>query len=558
MPDPMPTLNKFLNVRRTLPNGGGQFNVANSTPSGVTTPVQAPDAGLMHALANVGGYSGGQETPVPPMTPPAPSSPAPAPTPAPSATPDLESLIKKYSSNDNSRLYGVGGPSSNTGNAPMDFMSLREEQLRDRANGTGLYALPKNTSLTPDQIFGLRSMADNHYSDLIQSATAYSKEQREADKLKSSEITMPSSASNYLTAASDLGLFSGGTEDERLARIKSIAKKTPEEQKKTIESMAINTMPVGQRQEYNNYRAASQIGTNLLKTFPDGATTNPLKFAKENISQYFGAEGDQKYADFKNKLGVMTAPIINNLYGVAVSSGENVRAKTFIPDLQSQSASTVMTAIKNLVAYTNWANDAELASRLSMPIPNVEDYYASATGRPDETTSTSSGSTGSNPDQEALDSGYTQEEINAYKKANGISFNSVGNTKASPVVSGVNISSYATDPQHEVKIASIVNRLGSIDSTDPSSIDTYIRKIAPNSPVTGTMIATAANAYGVDPKLVTAIIQNDSSFGTAGKAVRTNNPGNVGNDDAGNLRTYPSVDQGVLAVAKWLANHKVS
>ena len=46
-------------------------------------------------------------------------------------------------------------------------LQLRQEMLRDRAQGTGLYSIPKGTYATPEQIMGVRAMADKHYSDLI-------------------------------------------------------------------------------------------------------------------------------------------------------------------------------------------------------------------------------------------------------------------------------------------------------------------------------------------------------------------------------------------------------
>jgi len=61
----------------------------------------------------------------------------------------------------------------------------------------------------------------------------------------------------------------------------------------------------------------------------------------------------------------------------------------------------------------------------------------------------------------------------------------------------------------------------------------------------------------VAPGMILAIMQQDSSFGTQGKAVRTKNPGNVGNDDTGALQYYPSWDSGVLAVANNLSKRRV-
>jgi hypothetical protein len=102
------------------------------------------------------------------------------------------------------------------------------------------------------------------------------------------------------------------------------------------------------------------------------------------------------------------------------------------------------------------------------------------------------------------------------------------------------ITSYATDPEHVEKI------------------DDYIKSKYLSSPVTGEMITSATLAYTVDARLMMAIMEQDSSFGTAGVAVRTLNPGNVGNDDDGNTRTYKSWQEGVTAVAEWLSRHRIS
>jgi hypothetical protein len=110
------------------------------------------------------------------------------------------------------------------------------------------------------------------------------------------------------------------------------------------------------------------------------------------------------------------------------------------------------------------------------------------------------------------------------------------------------IKSYATDPTHEVKIQNILSNIGQMKTIQ--DIDAYIKQIAPGSPVTGQMIANAATKYGVSWEAMMAIMQQDSSFGTAGKAVRTKNPGNVGNTDSGATVTNKSWQDGVNAVAK--------
>ena len=130
-----------------------------------------------------------------------------------------------------------------------------------------------------------------------------------------------------------------------------------------------------------------------------------------------------------------------------------------------------------------------------------------------------------------------------------------GTTTNAGNIGGYDISSYATDPNHETAVASIYNNVQNY-ANDPDKLQSYITQIAPSSPVTAQMIIDSANQYGVDPALVTSLIQQDSSFGTAGKAVGTLNPGNVGNDDAGNTKKFGSWNEGVDAVAQWLSNHR--
>lgn len=123
------------------------------------------------------------------------------------------------------------------------------------------------------------------------------------------------------------------------------------------------------------------------------------------------------------------------------------------------------------------------------------------------------------------------------------------------IINGYDINSYATDPQHEQKVTSIYNNItGSI--SDENSAENVIKGLSPNSPITGKMVIDSATKYGVDPKLMISLMQQDSSLGTAGLAIRTKNAGNVGNDDAGNTQTFKNWGDGVDAVAKWLSNHK--
>lgn len=130
----------------------------------------------------------------------------------------------------------------------------------------------------------------------------------------------------------------------------------------------------------------------------------------------------------------------------------------------------------------------------------------------------------------------------------------VVNNGSVSILSEYDISLYATDPEHERKIMDILALMGVMNTT--GEIDEYIKGKYTGSPVTGVMVVSAASAYDVDTRLMMALMELDSRFGTVGVATTTLNPGNVGNDDAGNTRTYGSWQAGVTAVAEWLSRHR--
>lgn len=117
------------------------------------------------------------------------------------------------------------------------------------------------------------------------------------------------------------------------------------------------------------------------------------------------------------------------------------------------------------------------------------------------------------------------------------------------------ITTYATDPLHEQKIADILNYMGPMNST--ADIDIYLENEVVGCPLNGSMIFNAAQEYNVDCRLLMAIMEQDSRYGTAGIAVSTFNPGNVGNTGTA-TRTYSSWQAGVEAVAQWLDNHRIT
>lgn len=126
---------------------------------------------------------------------------------------------------------------------------------------------------------------------------------------------------------------------------------------------------------------------------------------------------------------------------------------------------------------------------------------------------------------------------------------------SSGIVGGYDIASYATDPQHEQKVANILSDIGKFNTIQ--DVDNYIKTRYPKSPITGQMIANASQKYGVSWEMMVAIMAQDSSMGTAGKGARTFNPGNVGNNDSGQIVNFGNWQAGVDAVARNLAGRKL-
>lgn len=143
------------------------------------------------------------------------------------------------------------------------------------------------------------------------------------------------------------------------------------------------------------------------------------------------------------------------------------------------------------------------------------------------------------------------------------------------IIGNVDISSYATDPNHEKNVSAVYNKLKQNKISDSYTIDSYIKKLTKDkSPLKGDMIVKASKKYGVDPELITAILQQDSSLGTKGLGSAQDkvdasgkhytsvnyNPGNLtgkSDKDSNYMRTFNSWDEGVDAVAEFLSKHKV-
>lgn len=158
--------------------------------------------------------------------------------------------------------------------------------------------------------------------------------------------------------------------------------------------------------------------------------------------------------------------------------------------------------------------------------------------------------------------------INGNSPSAGTSFgNPRGGASTSGIYNGTDWTSYAvnndgTINQHAQDLfVATSTKIGPITSVQGA--DTAIKSIAPNSPITGSMIANAVQQYGVDPTDLISRMYTETQLGTdKSKGAKQNNYGNVGNTNsvmaAGNSVKMDSPQAGVNAVAYWMSTHKVA
>lgn len=94
-----------------------------------------------------------------------------------------------------------------------------------------------------------------------------------------------------------------------------------------------------------------------------------------------------------------------------------------------------------------------------------------------------------------------------------------------PSGNSYDLTTYATDPSYGQKINNTISQIGTI--TSAKDAQTAISKIAPNSPLTGQMIISAANSAGIDPTLLVAQVALESTASTTPVAINNNNTGGI-------------------------------
>ncbi len=125
-------------------------------------------------------------------------------------------------------------------------------------------------------------------------------------------------------------------------------------------------------------------------------------------------------------------------------------------------------------------------------------------------------------------------------------------------IAGYNLGGYATssDALSFIKNTYEVTPDVSTPESAQMEIDRIIQKAGKPTEITGNMIASSAKRYGVDPKMLLVLIRKETSLGTNLKT--KNNPGNILNTDEGGKKEYPTMQEGVNAVARELQRRNLS
>jgi hypothetical protein len=364
------------------------------------------------------------------------------------------------------------------------------------------------------------------------------------------------------TAAAQLaGLAKSGDYPMLFTRMKSLARQGMTAQTKTDVEQA--------EQQISSLDNMSKV---LKEYQAAGGDMDFLKGTSDDIARKIGTLAtDPRFASIATQMTAAFQQYRQNMTGAAFGAKENAEYKKVVPtaDKSFELNDAIIDGLKN---YYKQNLNASYETQLGEGYTNLKDYVEQGltpTGKmlirnEDEAKSKIRSLGEADPEVKAKFENLIREQpglsfTEALQVAgyNIATSNEVGVTDPKAgIVGGYDITSYATDPTHEKKVASIYKNTSHVN--DAQSADAYIRSIVPNSPVTGAQVMAAANATGVSPGMILAIMQQDSTFGTAGKAVRTKNPGNVGNTDSGATKAFRDWQEGVMAVAQNLAKRKIS
>lgn len=143
------------------------------------------------------------------------------------------------------------------------------------------------------------------------------------------------------------------------------------------------------------------------------------------------------------------------------------------------------------------------------------------------------------------------------------------------IVGGIDLNGYATDPNQVKSVQKIYNQVPSNGSV--LDYDLFIKKVAPNSKVTGNAVLNVANKYALDPRIMIALMKHESNMGTSSVALANNNFGGITwsesyaknnpgvmkgtprpKNEGGYYVKFPSVEAGLEAQARLLKRRQIA
>lgn len=321
-----------------------------------------------------------------------------------------------------------------------------------------------------------------------------------------------------------------------------------------IKNQAKQILGTADAKDLRNYEQAKDtlttLQSNLAEFYKEGGDTGLFKGNFEKAINRLGEVNDPKLVGIATQIAQQLQLYRNAVSGTAYSVQEGQQIADVFPGINKSQG----------------LNDAIIKGRLAAFDSTIDSAYSNALGddvyaqikKADQMKPTPIEKTAI---EKMKADGKTPEQIQAIIGRPISGLTNVGSdtkqaSNGKEVVGNYDITSYATDPTHGVKVQKIYSSIPEV--SNPQDIDVYISKIAPGSPVKGQDVLAASTKYGVDPKLVLALMVQDSTLGTRGLAVRTKNPGNVGNTDSGATKTFTDWSEGVDAVAANLAWRKIN
>ncbi len=131
-------------------------------------------------------------------------------------------------------------------------------------------------------------------------------------------------------------------------------------------SIASNSAPLYEQ-------ALSTVGTNK------NTAMGPWKAVWESNKSWAGIAADPKYAEISQWIGLAEQPILHGQFGAALTPQELARAKKFLVD-DKDLMPTVLMKLQNSLAVQKFVMDKQIAEKMGLPLPSLDDYVQDEKG----------------------------------------------------------------------------------------------------------------------------------------------------------------------------------